>query len=113
MNVLKLGAAALRAVPTPKAGVNADVYARALRDWHRSTGHLKIYAAAGNLAILAAQLVEAEDEESKKLLAHLERVAPVEKSPSDKMANGRSREAYNAAQREVMRRRSAAAKVQQ
>ena|ERR1700722_11806064 len=106
-NLLKLGAAALRAVPTPKPGVSADVYARLLHDWHRSNGCLKIYGAAGNLAIIAAQLVEAQDEESKKLLAHLERVAPVDKSPSDKMANGRSRADKNAYQRDLMRKRAA------
>jgi hypothetical protein len=110
-NILRLGAAALRHVPTPKPGVSADAYGRALADWHRSTGHLKIYAAAGNLAIIAAQLVEAQDEESRRLLAHLERSMPNEKLPTDKMANGRTRADYNAAQRELMRRRSAEAKA--
>jgi hypothetical protein len=109
--ILRLGAAALRHVPTPKPGVRADAYANALHDWHRSTGYVKIYAAAGNLAIIAAQLVEADDDESRKLLAHLERAVPAEKLPSDKMANGRSREKFNEAQRELMRRRSAEAKA--
>jgi hypothetical protein len=109
-NILKLGAAALRAVPTPKPGVSAAAYTRALHDWHRSTGLISIYGAAGNLAIIAAELVEAKDDKSKALLAHLERQSVNDKSPSDKMSNGRTREAYNAAQREVMRRRSAAAR---
>jgi hypothetical protein len=85
-NILKLGASALRAVPTPKPGVSADDYAQGLHDWHRPTGYLKIYGAAGNLAIIAAQLVEAQDEESRKLLEHLESSVPNEKLPTDKMA---------------------------
>jgi hypothetical protein len=112
-NVLKLGAAALRSVPIPKPGVSADAYAGALHDWHKSH-FASIYAAAGNLAIIAAQLAEAQDDESKKLLAYLESQSSSEKSPSDRMANGRTRADYNRAQRDLMRRRAAmkAAKVQ-
>jgi hypothetical protein len=112
-NPLRRAGAALRSVPTPKPGICADAYGRALADWHLSTGSIRVYMHAANLAIECALLAEAEDEESKKLLGHLDRQAAAsnEKLPSDKMPNGRSRADYNAAQADFMRRKRAAKKA--
>jgi predicted proteasome-type protease len=108
-NILKLGAVALSHVPTPKAGVSADAYARDLHDWHRNTGSLKVYAAAGNLAIECALLTEATDEESRKFLAHL--TANVSKLPTD-VISGEPRVQRNERQARIMRERRAKAKAE-
>jgi hypothetical protein len=107
-NILRTAAVALSHVPLPQPGIKAEPYARALHDWHRSTGSLKVYAAAANLAIEAALLTEAEDPESKKFLAHL--TAQVSKLPTD-IVSGESREQKNERQRLLMRKRRAAAKA--
>jgi hypothetical protein len=101
---LRRAGAALRSVPIPKPGVCADAYGRALADWHRSTGSIRVYMHAANLAIECALLAEAEDVESKKLLDHLDRqvAASNERLPTDRMPNGRSRDSYNAAQKKLM-----------
>jgi hypothetical protein len=113
-NPLRRAAAVLRSVPIPKLGVNAGDYARALHDWHRSTGSIRVYLHAANLTIECALLDEAQDTESKKLLAHLDRqvASSNEKLPTDKMPNGRSRADHNAAMAELMRRKRAAKKAE-
>jgi hypothetical protein len=103
-NILKLGAVALSHVPTPKDSVRAEAYARALHDWHRSTGYLKVYAAAANLAIEVALLTEADDTESKQFLAHL--TANVSKLPTD-VVMGEARAQRNERQKLLMRQRRA------
>jgi hypothetical protein len=112
-NILKLAAAALRSVPTPRPGVNANDYAKALHDWHKS--HVAdVYLHAANLAITVAQLTEAQDTESTKLLAFLEGQAGAPstvKLPTDIMSNGRTRADHNKSMREVMRRRSEKSKA--
>jgi hypothetical protein len=109
MSILRLADAALRLVPTPKPGVNADAYARALHDWHRSTGFLKIFAAAGNLAIVASQLAEATDPASKAVVARLAANAP---KPQTDVVSGEPRSQRNERQKILMRERRAAAKAE-
>jgi hypothetical protein len=112
MTPLRRAGAALRSVPIPKPGVDAKTYAGALADWHRSTGSVRVYMHAANLAIECALLAEAEDAESRALLAHLDRqvAASNERLASDIMPNGRSRADYNAAQADFMRRKRQAKK---
>jgi len=111
---LRRAGAALRSVPIPKPGVDAKAYAGALRDWSRSTGSIRVYMHAANLAIECALLAEAEDMESKRLLDHLDRqvAASNERLPTDRMPNGRSRDSYNAAQKKLMAEKRAKAKAE-
>ena len=110
-NILRLAAAALAAVPTPKDGVTANQYGAALKDWHRAHA-THVYLHAANLAISVLMLTEAEDSESVKFLDHLERQAALRapKLPTDSI-KGESREQKNDRQKLLMRERRAAAKA--
>jgi hypothetical protein len=111
-NILRLAATALSHVPAPQVGVTANDYGHAIQSWVASTGWLKVYAGAANLALQVALLTEAEDDESKKFLAHLERQAAARapKLGTD-IVSGESREQKNERQKLIMRARRAAKKA--
>ena len=98
INVLRLAAAALRVVPVPKPD-EGDDYGFRMNAWSLSRSKLERYAGA----LACAAYDAARDPAQAELVASLSNNA--QKPLSDTMANGRSREDFNAYQREAMRRR--------